>query len=125
MMNKSISVALAMALAALVVSGCAGNQPPLTMAVNTLESSKILYDGTMTALGRLHKDGILSDEDRDKVIDAGHVYVDAWVAARSALAAYKRTDDAEAGRQYAVAIAEVSRALSTFLDLANPYLLKQ
>ena len=111
-------------IALVALAACAGNQPPLTIAVNSMESSKVLYDGTMTALGRLHKEGLLSDEDRGKAIEAGHVYVDAWVAAKAALVAYKKTDDAAAGDRYAVAVAEVSKALSTFLDLANPYLMR-
>jgi len=46
------------------------------------------YDGIMSSLGDAYKQGLLSEDDKDKIIDVGNIFYGAYHSAEEALKAY-------------------------------------
>lgn len=87
-------------------------------AYRTLAVSQATYDGTLTTLGALYKEGKLSEEEKRKAVELGRVYKDAHNDAVSALEAYvlapKGTEE-EQKQAYVVAAGKASVALADLI----------
>ena len=81
-------VALSAALMlCLQLTACDGREFALR-AAQTLDISYTAYDAAMKVAADAHKSGRLDNAGRDRVIDAGQMYIDAWRMGMNALIVY-------------------------------------
>ena len=81
-------VALSAALMlCLPLTACDGREFALR-AAQTLDISYTAYDAAMKVAADAHKSGRLDNAGRDRVIDAGQIYIDAWRMGMNALIVY-------------------------------------
>lgn len=103
-----------------VLLGCATQQKQesyVILAYKTLETAAIAYDATMDVLGYLYRDGRLSESHKDKAIEIGNQYRDAYNLAVDALASYKRVETVESQQKVETALEEVNRILRQLKDM--------
>ena len=74
----------------ILLAGCGGGF--VGDSFKSLAVSKQTYEATMTSLGDLYKEGVLSDEAKDKAVEYGRKYQTAHNSAVDALMTYVVAD---------------------------------
>ena len=112
-------VALCAALAlCLPLTACDGKEFALR-AAQTLDISYTAYDAAMKVAADAHKSGRLDNAGRDRVIDAGQMYIDAWRMGMNALIMYVRSQSEENKGDVIRQIAVIKARMNQLLDLAG------
>lgn len=101
------------------IVGCAANQSFEKNAYNTLASAAETYTATMSSAAELYKKDLITDTEKDRIIEYGGTFWVAYQVAVDALAEYLRTKD-KAGVYSSMA--SLSKALSAFLTYAQTIL---
>ena len=109
---------------------CAGHKPTFKeTAYKTLSAAATSYEQTMLALGDYYKQGKISEETKDKIIEAANVYWSAYHSAVLAFEVYERSitmegeqNKVKAKQQLDAALNDLNKALLNFLEMSNDYL---
>lgn len=127
--KRVISVFLALALMMFMIQGCATIQTNHNQVVaggyKTLATAATTYETAFQALADLYKQGLLSEDNKNKAVEYGQHFWTAYHAAVDLLASYAKTFSAEDEAKLNVAVIEVSKLLGVFLEYAGPYLAKK
>lgn len=113
--KKVLSIAAVLVLAMAVIWGCADFT---RNAYRTLAVSQATYDGTLTTLGSLYKEGKMTEEDKAKAVELGRLYKNAHNDAVSALEAYvlaPKETEVEAKDAYIAAASKASVTLANLI----------
>ena len=93
-------------------------------AYRTLAVSQQTYDATLSALGDMYKQGMLSDEHKDKAVELGTLYKAAHNSAVQALLQYESNPTPDNKQRYLESAAFASQQLAMLLEFAKPFLVK-
>lgn len=114
-----------------MLSGCSGLSKTLvdddyvTATYKSLKSARVIYDEGMSAAAQLYRYGLLDEQDREKIIEAGDDFRVGWQAAVNALYAYATAEEASPGNEDLEKKLEMfGSAYATFSRLMQPYLIQ-
>ena len=94
----------------------------MTITYNALKTTGELYYFSFNSLGSLYSQGLITEEEKQKIVDIGHKYWSAHQAAVSALALYERTRQAPEKQKVETALREAQKLYGEFVDLIQPFL---
>lgn len=121
-LKKRMSVVVVfLVMAIFIMAGCAsftGN------AYKTLTTSATVYESTMAAAGDAYKQGLITDEDKAKIISIADKYWTAYHASVIALEVYERTKSTANKSKAEAALVEVSRVYGELLSIIRPLIKK-
>lgn len=116
-----VKVCILVMLVMLVMAFCAACEKDFaTSSYSTLSALGHTYDGVMTAAGDAHKAGIINDETKEKIVDAGNVFYGSYHAAVNALEIYVKAKDSNSGVADAKNV--VTQALSKAVFNMNEFI---
>jgi hypothetical protein len=96
-----------LAIAVLIAVACAST--PLAKAGQAILDANTLYSEAMTLAGDLDRQGLVSDEQRQKILDAGHLAFGALTSAKEIYVA--TTSAADEDRVVAASLAALKAAV--------------
>jgi GTP cyclohydrolase III len=105
-----------------LVAGCKGTFK--ANAYKTLSTTATVYDTSMKAAADLHRQGLVSDQEKAEIIEFGNKYRQAHQAAVTALSAYERTKQATDQEKVLVALDEFSKVFGELMAYLRPVLLR-
>lgn len=107
------------AIACVLISfhACA-TQSPIRNAYNTANASKLAYDTAMQSAASAYNAGLIDDKQKDKIIKAGQVYMEAHNAMVAALEIYLNNPD-DKRQAFLDAYVIASQELLKLLSLIN------
>lgn len=91
-------------------------------AYRTLAVSQQTYDGTLSALGDMYKQGLVNEATKDKAIELGRFYKAAHNEAVAALLAYETNPTPDGKKKYLDLAADASKRLADLITFAKPFL---
>ena len=126
---KKSMILLLCLIMTLIQMSCSHTPTAREVAFKTLSTAATSYEQTMTALGDYYKQGKISEETKDKIIEAGNIYWSAYHSAVIAFEVYERSNQIGSGVDRAklkaemdVALNELNMALLEFLQIADNYM---
>lgn len=122
MKRLNFLIAFLVVLAFALIQGCNGDFT--TSAYKTLSTTATVYDTSMKAAADLHRQGLVSDQEKAEVIEFGNKYRQAHQAAVTTLAAYERTSQATDQEKVQVALDEFSQVFGELMAYLRPLLLR-
>jgi hypothetical protein len=112
-------------VAVVVLNNCSATMQQRTY--QTLSVSQTSYDAILTKANQLYQQGKITDEQKDKIISLGRVYMNAHNTAVDYLLLYEQMKASKdqigtlkAERDYLNQMAAVSLLLADFIDYATP-----
>ena len=108
---------LGLVLVLLLIASCAGFSQS---AYKGLVLSYHTYDGVLSSMGSLYKEGKVSEEQKAEAIKLGRVYAKAHNEAVGALATYEEAGGEANKDAYKVAAVAMGDALSALIAYARP-----
>jgi len=120
MIRRKLRINIFLALALLLLFGCAGNFT--TNVYKGLAVSKATYDNGLSMAGDLYKQGKMSETDKANIIKYGNTYMLLHNQVVVSLLDYQATESAEAKDKTTTYLAQASAALSKLLDIIQPYI---
>lgn len=122
---KFVVLPLILSLAAM--PGCATlpdgtDTEPEETAYKVLLSARLTYEATMPALGEAYQSGLITEDQKDKIVDYANKYLGAYRAAVVALAEYVKLKNTDAEARLAQALVDMNGLFAEFLALVTPYL---
>lgn len=116
-MKRFLVVLCAVLTLCVPLTACDGKEFALR-AAQTLDISYTAYDAIMKVAADAHKSGRLDNAGRDRMIDAGQLYVDAWRMGMNALIVYVRAQSEENRSDVLKQLGESRERLNRLLGLA-------
>ncbi len=107
------------ALFCLLIAACATVEKT---TYTTLTVSQTTYDTTLSALGDLYKQGKITDDQKQEIIDKAREYKTAHNLAVTAFLKYKQSGVAADEEDYLVTLSKATSLLAEFIELARPYI---
>lgn len=90
----------------------------------TLSVSQVTYDSALSTVGDLYKQGKLSEDTKQEIIEKAREYKQAHNTAVSAFLKYKESGLLDDEEDYLTKFAKASSLLAEFIRLAKPYIEK-
>lgn len=119
--RQSLSVVLVSVLLAMFVVSCT---TLVRDGYRALSVSQQTYDSTLSALGDLYHQGMLTESQRDTAIKYGRLYRAAHNEAVTALLAYETDPVPDNKQRYLNSAAKASQQLAALIEFAKPFLVK-
>lgn len=113
---KRSAAVIALVSVLVLASGCATNQ--LNVAAKSLATMDVMYDATMQASAEAYTQGLIGDEDKDKIITLGNVAHDSLALAWVALETSAKASEMESDSALAAALAAAKDNLGALVDTA-------
>lgn len=88
-------------------------------------TSKGAYDMVMSSLSDLYDQGVIGEEEKEKTIEMGNLYVKAHNEAIEALAVYQETNNLDSKQRFLLRMEEASAALARLLNYYKQYHLSE
>ena len=114
---------LAVLVVLVLMVACAGTIKKDAYRALTV-SKDVSYDATLSILGDLYKQKLITEAEKDQAIVYGGLYMTAHNEAVNALLAYAELGTEDNKNAYLVAITAASRSLAGFLEYIKPLLAK-
>ena len=95
-------------------------QKEINTGYATAVGSQFAYDTTFTTLADLHKQGLITDAQKDRAIKYGRAYMKAHNAAVEALASYVENSNDGTKAAYLAAMANSASAWAELLQYVKP-----
>lgn len=91
-------------------------------AYSTLSISQTTYDTTLSVLSDLYKQGKITTEKKNEIVEKARDYKEAHNLAVKAFVLYKESGLVKDEQDYLIAMTKATALLAEFLHLAEPYL---
>jgi hypothetical protein len=111
-------------LLTLFAVGC-GGMSFKKAAYIAVDTSKTFYETSGPTLALLHKEGKISDADKDKAIEYGHQFAAKWEIANAALKVYKKIESTENASKFQTALDAMEEVYKIFKNFYLPLVIKK
>jgi hypothetical protein len=125
--SKNVSILLTIVMMAFALSACVSSnftpsEKTILTTAKTLEAAVIFRDMGLETAGDFYKQGLLSEKEKEEIIEIGNNLYDAILLTKETLRLYHMTG--QGGKTLEERVALYQNLYGKFSDIVMPYLLK-